>query len=281
MKTILILIPCMMLLFCLLGYWTNRQLEVTKENLSIDNLPNALNNTRILHVSDIHYERLRVPLKKLLTAAEKEQPDVIFVTGDTVDRTEDVTQSHIQELINDLAAIAPTYVIEGNHERTSGQYEEWRELMLNSKATLLENSVITIQLKGQPITLVGLKNGVTDLPFEEKTKINKSYPAFILAHHPETFSLYIEHFFNYPIKAIFSGHAHGGQIRLPFIDGLLSPNQGFFPEYTNGPYLLAEKPETTLFVSRGLANSSFPFRINNQPHLISLSLSDSIPLTSE
>lgn len=269
---IMLLTICLILLFCLLGYWTNRQLEVTKESLTIDALPDTLNHARILHVSDIHFGRLRVPHKKLLAAATKEKPDLIFVTGDTIDRTEDVTLSGIQAVINELSKIAPTYVIEGNHETTSGQYEEWRKLMLDSQATLLENQVISVKLKGQPISLIGLKNGITDLPFEEKAKINSEYPAFILAHHPENFSLYLEHFFIYPIKGIFSGHAHGGQIRLPFIDGLLSPNQGFFPKYTNGPYQLAEKPDTTLFVSRGLANSTFPFRINNKPHLISITL---------
>lgn len=272
MKKFLVIITCLIVIFCLLGYWTNRQLEVSNETLNNDDLPDALDNTRILHVSDIHYGRLRVPHKKLLTAAQAEKPDVIFVTGDTVDRTEDVTQSGIQGILNSLAQIAPTYVIEGNHETTSGQYEEWRQLVLSSEATLLENQVMTITLKGQPVSLIGLKNGVTDLPLAEKNKIDPNQPAFILAHHPETFERYIESFNAYPIKAIFSGHAHGGQVRLPFIDGLLSPNQGFFPKYTNGAYHSTKKPETTLFVSRGLANSSFPFRINNKPHLISVTI---------
>ena len=68
---------------------------------------------------------------------------------------------------------------------------------------------------------------------------------------------------------IFSGHAHGGQWRIPFIGGIYSPSQGFFPKYTNGKYI---KENSTLIVSRGLGNSSFPIRINNPIELVLVTL---------
>ncbi|MNP80788.1 phosphodiesterase YaeI [compost metagenome] len=68
---------------------------------------------------------------------------------------------------------------------------------------------------------------------------------------------------------VFSGHAHGGQFRIPFVGGLLAPNQGFFPKYTSGIY---KEDNTSMIVSRGLGNSIFPFRINNSPELVVVTL---------
>ena len=85
--------------------------------------------------------------------------------------------------------------------------------------------------------------------------------GILLSHRPEIFDLYVESGF----ELVFTGHAHGGQIRLPFIGGVLTPNQGFFPEYDAGAF---EKENTTMIISRGLGNSLFPFRIGNRPEIV-------------
>jgi hypothetical protein len=87
----------------------------------------------------------------------------------------------------------------------------------------------------------------------------------LLSHRPEKFPMYVEAKYD----LIFSGHAHGGQWRIPFIGGIYSPSQGFFPKYTNGKYI---KENSTLIVSRGLGNSSFPIRINNPIELVLVTL---------
>lgn len=68
---------------------------------------------------------------------------------------------------------------------------------------------------------------------------------------------------------VFTGHAHGGQIRIPFIGGLIAPHQGFFPDYTAG---LHEIRKTIMVINRGLGNSLFPFRVFNRPEVIVLTL---------
>ena len=93
---------------------------------------------------------------------------------------------------------------------------------------------------------------------------NGSY-TLLLAHRPEFFEIYKE--FN--IDLVFSGHAHGGQIRLPFIGGILAPGQGLFPKYDGGLYT---ESNTNMIVSRGLGNSIFPIRINNPPEIVSVTL---------
>ena len=68
---------------------------------------------------------------------------------------------------------------------------------------------------------------------------------------------------------MFSGHAHGGQFRLPFVGGLIAPNQGLFPKYDSGLYV---QEGTNMIVSRGLGNSLFPLRFNNRPEVIVVEL---------
>ena len=83
----------------------------------------------------------------------------------------------------------------------------------------------------------------------------------LLSHRPELFDLYVET----EMDLVFSGHAHGGQFRLPFIGGLVAPNQGFFPKYDAGQF---KEENTTMIVSRGVGNSIIPIRINNRPEII-------------
>ena len=87
----------------------------------------------------------------------------------------------------------------------------------------------------------------------------------LLSHRPHLLPLYCAA----GIPLVLSGHAHGGQIRLPFIGGLLAPEQGWFPPYTSGVH---HSGKTTLVISRGLGNSLFPFRIFNRPEVVCLSL---------
>lgn len=260
--------------FALVGYWTNRQLETEDLSLTSETTKKLTQPLKILHVSDIHAVHLRVSEKKLFTASLKANPDLILITGDTIDRTEALSQSRIAAIIEQFTEIAPTYVVEGNHERTNPNYEDWRQLIKDSAATLLEDEVLPIVINDLALNLIGLTNGMTRLPESEAAKLAGTPHKLnlLLAHHPELFDDYLANFKATPLTAIFSGHAHGGQIRLAGNEGLLAPNQGFSPTFTNGAYRSNTRPTTTLYVSRGLSNSVFPFRINNKPHLISLTL---------
>jgi len=87
----------------------------------------------------------------------------------------------------------------------------------------------------------------------------------LLSHRPELFDLYAEN----NLDLIFSGHAHGGQVRIPFIGGLIAPDQGFFPQYTSGSHT---KDQSTMFVSRGLGNSIIPIQVFNRPEIVVVTL---------
>lgn len=265
---IVLIISLLAVLFVIYGLWTNRQLDHERLELTTRQ-GSSLKGLKVVQVSDIHLRRLRVPTTRLLKEIQLVQPDLILLTGDTIDRTEDFSVTPLVELVNAFAAIAPTYVIEGNHEETCRDFDHWRQLILASEATLLENEVHSFSFHDKTIGLAGLRNEVTDLPPEEKERLAQYDATLLLVHHPEFYDDYLANFRDTSVETIFTGHAHGGQIRLPLIGGILGPDNTVFPKYSNGLYH-EEAEAITLIVSRGLGNSRFPLRINNKPHLITV-----------
>ena len=142
---------------------------------------------------------------------------------------------------------------------------------------MLENQKVQITKDGENITLMGIQDPSfrTDYLFGDAESVsrqaitslqNKSDGfTVLLSHRPELFELYVDT----GVDLVFSGHAHGGQFRLPFVGGLVAPNQGFFPKYDAGQFT---EENTTMIVSRGVGNSIIPFRINNPPELVVVEL---------
>ena len=132
-------------------------------------------------------------------------------------------------------------------------------------------------MEGETITLIGVNDPSyqTDYLFGDSemvmnTKLEDLHTGndgftLLLSHRPELFDTYVDQ----DVDLVLSGHAHGGQFRLPFIGGLVAPNQGLFPEYDAGIYT---EGNTNMLVSRGVGNSILPFRINNRPEVILIEL---------
>ena len=138
---------------------------------------------------------------------------------------------------------------------------------------ILENQKIQITREGESITLMGIDDpsfqedylfgdseSVARQAIENLQNESDGY-TILLSHRPELFDLYVDT----GMDLVFSGHTHGGQFRLPFIGGLVAPNQGFFPEYDAG---LFSEGSTTMIVSRGVGNSIIPIRFNNRPEIV-------------
>lgn len=250
---------------CLQGYRENRTLQVESFTVRSDCAQLAAEPIKIAHLSDLQFPRLKLTEEQLLNPLKKERPDVIFISGDSIDRTETVASTRLRSLLPKLCGIAPVYLVPGNHETSSGQYEQWRQLVTAGQATLLENQATVFQKNNARLAVVGLFEKSTRLPETEYRRINPTLPTVIIAHHPEKIDSYLDHFSGTALLAVFSGHAHGGQFRIPGIGGVFSPDQGLFPTYSSGRY---QFDTTSLFVSRGLANSTFPIRLNNPPHLL-------------
>jgi predicted MPP superfamily phosphohydrolase len=138
---------------------------------------------------------------------------------------------------------------------------------------ILENQKVQITREGESITLMGIEDpsfkedylfgdseSVARQAIEDLKNESDGYTV-LLSHRPELFDLYVDT----GIDLVFSGHAHGGQFRLPLIGGLVAPNQGLFPKYDAGQFT---EDNTTMIVSRGVGNSIIPIRINNRPEII-------------
>lgn len=253
--------------------WGNTALELNTYTISSAQLPSAFNGYRIAHVSDLHNAQMGKDNERLLIMLREAEPDMIAFTGDMIDaqRTDvDVTLKFIIKAME----IAPCYFVKGNHEFATPFYIKLKQGMEAAGVVLLEDQRVELSLGDDSIALLGL-NDPAGSQFSDSltaTNIMLAYlgvesDAFtiLLSHRPEPFPVYVSN----GVDLVLSGHAHGGQLRLPFVGGLFAPDQGFFPEYDAGQYT---EGNTNMIVSRGIGNSSFPFRINNRPEVILIEL---------
>lgn len=265
--TTIALLILLVLAFVCYGWMENRSLEVEHLTVKTPQLPESLNGLTIVHLSDIHFPRSGIEVAELIAETKKVQPDLIFLTGDLIHRTAKVSETPLAELVAALSAVAPTYSVSGNHEVSSDQLKEWNDVMVQNGALLLHSEVDVIRFSGEGLAIAGLEDGdnITDISNKDAVK---GLPVLLLAHRPEYFEAYANNHPSLKPDVTFSGHAHGGQIRLPFVGPLFAPGQGFFPKFSSGVYSADTQGEQKLVVSRGIGNSLFPLRINNKPHLV-------------
>ena len=256
--------------------WGNTALELNTYTISSSKLPQSFDGYRIAHVSDLHNTEMGKNNEKLLAMLRDADPDMIAITGDLIDsRNTDIEVA--LKFVREAVKIAPCYYVTGNHEARVNEYGELKAGMETAGVTVLEDVRTEISMEGATITLIGVNDPSyqTDYLFGDSetvlnTKLEKLHTengefTVLLSHRPELFDTYADH----GLDLVLSGHAHGGQFRLPFIGGLVAPNQGLFPEYDAGIYT---EGNTNMLVSRGIGNSILPFRINNRPEVILIEL---------
>ena len=256
--------------------WGNTALELNTYTISSSKLPQSFDGYRIAHVSDLHNTEMGKDNEKLLAMLRDADPDMIAITGDLIDsRNTDIEVA--LKFVREAVKIAPCYYVTGNHEARVNEYGELKAGMETAGVTVLEDVRTEISMEGATITLIGVNDPSyqTDYLFGDSetvlnTKLEELHTedgefTVLLSHRPELFDAYTDH----GIDLVLSGHAHGGQFRLPFIGGLVAPNQGFFPEYDAGIYT---EGNTNMLVSRGIGNSILPFRINNRPEVLLIEL---------
>lgn len=253
--------------------WSNTALELSSYTIISSRLPENFNGYRIAHVSDLHNAQLGENNEKLLTMLRNAQPDMIAITGDLIDagNTDISVALHFAKEAMD---IAPCYYITGNHEAQISDYNHLKSGLLELGVIVLENDKFEIEDDGEKILVIGVQDPSFETNSDDSVSVmqrnlqqlteEESY-TILLSHRPELMKVYAD----YPVDLVLSGHAHGGQFRLPFLGGMYAPNQGVFPEYDSG---LFEKNNTKMIVSRGIGNSVIPFRFNNRPELILIEL---------
>lgn len=284
---IMISVAVLLLAFVMLFlHWNNKSIVITEYVYENGKLPKAFEGYRITQVSDLQSEYFGKHQKNLIEKVEKTNPDIIVYTGDLLDRNH-TNFDAAEEAMKGFLKIAPVYYINGNHEMAveenamDGFYEKLAEMGV----VLLFDCENKIEKDGETISLLGLSEHTvfsckgfvrdnsepldmdlfTDALKDLRQQAEENAFAVLLAHEPQ----YLEEYAEARFDLAFAGHAHGGQIRLPFTDGLYAPGQGVLPKLTSG---IRHHEDMALVISRGLGNSTFPFRVFNRPEIVTVKL---------
>lgn len=275
-RRVIVLITAAVLVPALLIWllWANSSPAATQVTVASGALPGAFEGFKIAHVSDLHNAVFGRKNEKLLLLIRAAEPDIIAITGDLIDSRHTDIDSALA-FVEAAAEIAPVYYVTGNHESRL-DFDEVEPRLIAAGARVLRNEAEYIEHGGERIRLAGIddpsfiRTGGTaeERAAAELEQLGDGDGTFtvLLAHRPELVEVYAE----YGADLVLSGHAHGGQVRLPLLGGLYAPGQGLLPEYDSGLYSLGE---TQMVVSRGLGNSVAPLRVNNRPELVIVTLS--------
>ena len=269
---ILIMVATLILLW---KFADNTTLELTEYTVTATKIPSSFNGYRIAQVSDLHNAVFSPDNEPLLSLLRASNPDIIVFTGDQIDSRKtdaEVVLSFAQQAVK----IAPCYLVTGNHEGSIPITAEVNTQLEQIGVAVLEDEIITLTKAKDTINLIGIndptiKNRFLEIGQEGAADevlgnlcSNLSGYSILLSHHPEYLDIYAK----YNIDLVLCGHAHGGQVRIGEL-GMIAPHQGLFPKYDSGCYT---QDNTTMILSRGLGNSLFPYRINNQPEVVLVEL---------
>lgn len=249
---------------------SRENLQVTDYTVASEKLPAEFDGFKIVQLSDLHGAQFGEDNDELVAAVAELEPDIIALTGDFV--TSDADLPALRALIPRLAALCSVYFVSGNHEFGSGLASEVRNIMTDSGVKYLSNEYLTISRGGASIILGGVEDPLAyaDMlsPDELASEMNDTDPSafkILLGHRNYWMTEYPE----LPVDLIFSGHAHGGIIRIPGVGGLVGTDRRLFPDFEAGQF---DNGRYSLIVSRGLGNSVPIPRLLNRPEIVCVTL---------
>ena len=261
-----------LLLFFIPGFYN--KLKIVNYTVESDKIDTPV---RIALITDLHSCRYGDHESELIDAVDSQNPDIILLGGDIFD--DKSGNENTVEFLQGINGRYPIYYVTGNHEFWGGvdRYNEQMAILEDMGIPRLQGDVLSLDLNGNSIGLAGVDDYDGYLVDEDLILEDQFVDAYlnldaqsyniILAHRPEYIDTYAAH--NYDLALC--GHAHGGQWRIPgLLNGLYAPNQGLFPEYAGGLYVV---DNTTMIVSRGLARESTRIpRLYNRPELVIIDL---------
>lgn len=248
---------------CFANYRLNNQLKPVFYQVKSNNV---VDNVRIVAISDMHLKEFGPNNERLVNKVKSYHPDIIAIVGDmNIDKNPDYRK--VLNICARLNNIAPLYYALGNHEFEAMLFEN-SQIYYDLEAAgikVLNNEVETIEVGLSTVDVIGLTQGPDRFKKDAQKFFEKAMESdnfkLVLTHYPENFQGVLE---EYPIDLAICGHAHGGQIRLPFIGGIYSSDQGFFPQLCDGYH---EIENSKVIVSKGLGRSGLVPRINNPPEI--------------
>lgn len=255
-KTIVILVLAVFVVYFAWGIVRSLFLESTWLHVAVRSNTGITGTVRLAQVSDLHRAVYGKDNQELVDLVASKKPDIILSTGDMIDvRTESYDDT--VSLFARLEEIAPVVFSIGNHEMDRPDLTALLFALHDVGVDIVHNSAVTLHINGIDLKIGGLYTAEYLHELDDDGSLD-----ILLCHFPHKLDVFAA----YGVPLTFCGHTHGGQFRLPFLDiALYAPNQGLFPQYTTGLY---EQSGSYMIVSRGLGNSSFPFRVHNPPEVI-------------
>lgn len=249
------------LLFLYSKYIEPYNLTIKEYKIENKYLPNSFDGIKIVHFSDVHLGST-VDIKyldKIVNLINKQNPDIVVFTGDMLDKRRTLNDAEIESVKQSLSKIKSNlgnYAVSGNHDIK--QLDTYKKIM-DTNFTILDNKEKLIYYKeNTPISIVGLSDpSETKINYDVLEKENDYY-RFVLCHEPDEY----KKISNYSFNVIFSGHSHGGQVRLPFIGKIYTPigAKTYYDDY----YKLDNKE---IFISNGIGTTRIDIRFNSAPSI--------------
>lgn len=269
LKIIALSILTVVVIAVIYGLYCSNTLEVRNYTINSDKINSQI---RFVFISDLHCKEYGEKNHDLVAKIREQNPDFIAVGGDMVNKYS--TDDHVmREILPQLAEIAPTYCILGNHELALKDEIDFKNDIDSTGAKLLDNEMVTLEINGEEILL----GGMSDFPYyeynapdfdtperyfwDEFKENSKDCYSILLHHQPEYLESIMQ---DSNVDLVMCGHTHGGAVQIPFIGGVFAPNQGFFPKYDKGKFDLYD---TKMIVSAGLGDAYPILRMNNCPEI--------------
>lgn len=246
-------------------YLNNTWLQVSRYNVQLKNLPASMEGLKVVQISDLHNAKFGQHQERLISEVKQQNPDIILLTGDLIDRNHyDLERS--LEAVKGFVDMAPTFFVDGNHEISINRVDEIHQALRDLGVNVLVNEAVDFRWNNSMISIVGISDPLTgekttDMLTKALHQVPKDRFTLLLAHRSEFAADYAK----YGVDLVYTGHAHGGQIRIPGIGGLIDHQGHIFPDYLEG---VIKTGETEQVISRGLGNSLFPARVFNRPEIV-------------
>ncbi len=260
---VIIAVIALAVIGCFANYRLNNQLKPVFYQVRSNRV---VDNVRVVAISDMHLKEFGQNNEKLVDKIKSYHPDIIAIVGDmNIDKNPDY--SKVINLCARLNEVAPLYYALGNHEFEAMLFED-SQIYYDLEAAginVLNNETETLEVGLSEVDVIGLTQSPSSFTSEERKFFENAMEGdnfkLVLTHYPEYFQNGLE---EYPIDLAICGHAHGGQVRLPFIGGLYSSDQGFFPKLCDGYH---EIENSKVVITKGLGRSGVVPRINNPPEI--------------
>jgi len=282
---VLIIIPSIIFLPDFFFHQSN-DIVVTPYTVTSSKIPPAFKGYKIAFLSDLHITDSLL-YNQVVENCRDLKPDIVVISGDLIDSSspeQGYYKPYVLAFAKKLSAIAPVYWVTGNYEASisNSDFSSLKNSLKLYDFHYLDNTTVPIIKNNQKINLCGIKDplfGIENIIGDSndnvvtiKSYLSESLPqdissvfTILAAHRTE----YCETIAESGIDLLLTGHAHGGQIRIPLIGAVFAPGQGLFPKYTSGQFKIKN---TQLIVNRGVGGSRFKLRLFNQPEIVLITL---------